>query len=47
MCANTELTKRAGVTFIVDDDVDLAMLVKADGIHLGQDDLPVEKVRNW
>ena len=40
-----ELTKKAGVTFIVNDDVDLAMLVKADGIHLGQDDLPVEKVR--
>ncbi|HOJ78785.1 MAG TPA: thiamine phosphate synthase [Bacillota bacterium] len=40
-----ELTEAAGVTFIVNDDVDLALLVKADGIHLGQDDLPVDKVR--
>lgn len=40
-----ELTKAAGATFIVNDDLDLALLVKADGVHLGQDDLPVEKVR--
>jgi thiamine-phosphate pyrophosphorylase len=40
-----ELTRQAGVTFIVNDDVALAMLVKADGVHLGQDDLPPEKVR--
>ena len=40
-----ELTKKAGVTFIVNDDVDIAMLVKADGVHIGQDDLPPEKVR--
>lgn len=40
-----KLTKEAGVTFIVNDDVDIAILVKADGVHLGQDDLPPEKVR--
>jgi thiamine-phosphate pyrophosphorylase len=40
-----ELTREAGVTFIVNDDVDIAMLVKADGVHLGQDDLPPERVR--
>ncbi|MCX7746733.1 MAG: thiamine phosphate synthase [Clostridia bacterium] len=40
-----ELTANHGVTFIVNDDVDIAMLVKADGVHIGQDDLPVEKVR--
>ena len=39
------LTEEAGVTFIVNDDIDLAMLVKADGVHIGQDDLPIEKVR--
>ena len=39
------LTEEAGVTFIVNDDIDLAMLVKADGVHIGQDDLPLEKVR--
>jgi len=40
-----KLTEEAGVTFIINDDVDLALLVKADGIHLGQDDLPLTEVR--
>ncbi len=39
------LTKEAGVFFIVNDNVDLAMLVGADGIHIGQEDLPIEAVR--
>ena len=40
-----EMTKDAGVTFIVNDDIDLAMIVQADGVHIGQDDLPIGKVR--
>jgi len=40
-----EMTRQAGVTFIINDHVDLALLVGADGIHLGQDDLPVNRVR--
>lgn len=40
-----ELTQAAGVTFVVNDHVDLALLVAADGIHIGQDDLPPEAVR--
>lgn len=40
-----EMTRATGVTFIVNDHVDLAILVDADGVHLGQDDLPPEKVR--
>lgn len=40
-----KMTAAAGATFIVNDDVDLAILVGADGVHLGQDDLPVEEVR--
>lgn len=40
-----ELTKSSGVTFIVNDHVDLAVAVEADGVHIGQDDLPPEKVR--
>ena len=40
-----EMTLSAGVTFIVNDHVDLAILVGADGVHLGQDDLPVEQAR--
>ena len=40
-----ELTRQAGIPFIVNDHVDLAMLVDADGVHVGQDDLPVAEVR--
>jgi len=35
----------SGVTFIVNDRVDLAMAVDADGVHLGQDDLPARVAR--
>ena len=41
-----ELTKKAGVTFIVNDHIDLALAVKADGVHIGQTDLPPMVVRN-
>jgi len=40
-----EMTREAGVTLIVNDHIDLALLVDADGVHIGQDDLPPEKVR--
>jgi len=40
-----EMTQNAGVFFIVNDHVDLAMMTDADGIHLGQEDLPIEAVR--
>ena len=36
---------RAGVTFVVNDRVDLAVAVEADGVHLGQDDLPARAAR--
>ena len=39
------LTLEAGACFIVNDHVDIAMLVDADGVHVGQDDLPVPEVR--
>ena len=32
--------RHAGATFIVNDRVDLALAVDADGVHLGQEDLP-------
>src|SRR5437867_6632672 len=35
----------AGATFIVNDRVDLALAVGADGVHLGQDDLPAKAAR--
>ncbi len=37
--------RRAGVTFIVNDRVDLALAVDADGVHLGQEDLPPRVAR--
>ena len=37
--------RRAGATFIVNDRVDLALAVGADGVHLGQDDLPRRAAR--
>ena len=40
-----QLTRDSGVPFIVNDYVELAMMVDADGVHLGQDDLPVAAVR--
>src|SRR5919108_3765865 len=32
-----------GVPFIVNDRADVALAARADGVHLGQDDLPVEE----
>lgn len=40
-----ELTRSAKVTLIINDDLDLAMAVKADGVHLGQEDLPLPVAR--
>ena len=40
-----KLCRKYDACFIVNDDVHLAMAVKADGVHVGQDDLPVVKVR--
>ena len=38
-------TAEAGALFLVNDRVDIALLAGADGIHLGQKDLPPEEVR--
>jgi thiamine-phosphate pyrophosphorylase len=35
-----ELCARHGALFLVNDRLDLALAVDADGVHLGQDDLP-------
>jgi thiamine-phosphate pyrophosphorylase len=40
-----EMTRQNDVMFIVNDFVDIALLVDADGVHVGQDDLPVDAVR--
>lgn len=39
------LTQEAGACFIVNDHIDIAILVDADGVHVGQEDLPVPEVR--
>jgi thiamine-phosphate pyrophosphorylase len=39
------LTRKAGILFIIDDRVDVALGVAADGVHLGEKDLPIEEVR--
>jgi thiamine-phosphate pyrophosphorylase len=36
-----EITARSGVLFVVNDHVDIAMLSKADGVHLGPNDLSI------
>ncbi|MDA8354551.1 MAG: thiamine phosphate synthase [Firmicutes bacterium] len=40
-----ELCAKYRIPFIVNDRVDLAMILDADGVHLGQDDLPPVEVR--
>lgn len=39
------MVKRSGGVFIVNDHADIAKAVDADGVHLGQDDLPFEYAR--
>lgn len=49
MCALGEallpLTRAAGVPLIVNDRVDVALALDADGVHIGQDDIPADMVR--
>jgi thiamine-phosphate pyrophosphorylase len=39
-------TRESGCTLIVNDRVDIALACDADGVHLGQDDLPLAVGRN-
>jgi thiamine-phosphate pyrophosphorylase len=39
------LTTEQGALFIVNDDLDLALILEADGVHLGQDDIPIQYAR--
>ena len=38
-------TAGSGTLFIVDDDPEIAVEAEADGVHVGQDDMPVPEVR--
>ena len=44
-CEIRKITQDAGVVFIVNDFLDIALLSGADGVHVGQDDLPVTEIR--
>ncbi|HEX7363934.1 MAG TPA: thiamine phosphate synthase [Dehalococcoidia bacterium] len=41
----SELCRKSGVLFIVNDFIDIAIASEADGIHVGQDDLPIKVIR--
>lgn len=40
-----ELTSRKNTLFLLNDRIDIALATGADGVHLGQDDLPIEVAR--
>ncbi|HET9178956.1 MAG TPA: thiamine phosphate synthase [Terriglobia bacterium] len=44
-CGIAEHVRQAGGTFIVNDRADVALLSGASGVHLGQNDLPIELAR--
>lgn len=39
------IARNAGALFVLNDHADIAGAVHADGVHLGQDDLPLEQAR--
>ena len=40
-----ELTRKYNVPLIVDDRMDIAMVIDAEGVHLGQSDMPIDLAR--
>lgn len=40
-----KLCQDYNVPFIINDDVELATILEVDGIHVGQDDTPIERLR--
>ncbi|MFH1657447.1 MAG: thiamine phosphate synthase [bacterium] len=39
------ITKKNQVQFVINDRLDIALAVEADGVHLGQDDLPIKEAK--
>lgn len=42
----SEIAKNYNIPFVINDRLDIALAVDADGLHIGQEDLPVETARN-
>ncbi len=40
-----QMCREAGATFIIDDQVALVKEIKADGVHLGKNDMPISEAR--
>ncbi|WP_279630134.1 thiamine phosphate synthase [Paenibacillus protaetiae] len=40
-----DICRASGIPFIVNDDIELAIALDADGIHIGQDDAPADEIR--
>lgn len=40
-----EITRQAGIPLIVNDRLDVALAVEAEGVHMGHDDMPVSIAR--
>lgn len=40
------LCRSLGATFVIDDHVELALRLGADGVHLGKNDMPVDEARH-
>ena len=41
-----KLTQQYGVPLVIDDRLDVAMAVNAEGVHLGQSDMPIDLARS-
>lgn len=40
-----EICRKHGVDFVINDRLDIAIAVDADGVHLGQSDMPIQKAK--
>lgn len=40
------VTDKYGIPFVIDDNVELARKIGADGVHIGQDDMPLKQARS-
>jgi thiamine-phosphate pyrophosphorylase len=41
-----KITEKAAIPLIINDRIDIALAIGADGVHLGQDDLPIDIARS-